>query len=91
MDELCRSGTFGIITIDSVAALVPRAELEKDIGDPVVGTSARMMSSGLKRIAASASRHNCTVIFINQLRMKIGVLYGNPEVRQHDYLVPCNL
>lgn len=80
VDDLCRSGAIGIIAVDSVAALVPRAELEKDIGEPTMGTAARMMSQGLKRIAASASKFNCTVIFINQLRMKIGVVYGNPEV-----------
>jgi len=76
----CRSGGVDIITVDSVAALVPRAELDKDIGDPTVGLQARMMSAGLRRIAASASRTGTTVVFINQLRMKIGVMFGNPEV-----------
>jgi recombination protein RecA len=81
VDELARSGVFGLVLVDSVSALIPRAELEREMGDPSVGTQARLMSVGLKRIAQAASRHKCTVIFINQLRMKIGVMFGNPEVR----------
>jgi RecA/RadA recombinase len=80
-DRLIRTGVFGVVVVDSVSALIPRSELERLMGDPSVGTQARLMSGGLKRIAQSAARHNCTVIFINQIRYKIGVLYGNPEVR----------
>ena len=78
---MCRSGAVGVILVDSVSALIPRTEMERDMGDPQVGTQARLMSNGLKRINQAANRHGTTVIFINQLRMKIGVMYGNPEAR----------
>lgn len=81
VEDLCRSGGAGVILVDSVSALIPRTEMERDMGDPQVGTQARLMSNGLKRINQAANRHNTTVIFINQLRMKIGVMYGNPEER----------
>jgi len=65
--------------IDSVAALIPRVELEGEVGDTVVGALARLMSQAMRRLAGAISKNNCTVIFINQLRQKIGVMYGNPE------------
>ena len=67
------------LVVDSVAALIPRAELDGEIGDTVVGMLARLMSQAMRRLAGAISRNNCTVIFINQLRQKIGVMYGNPE------------
>ncbi|MDR2671726.1 MAG: recombinase RecA [Coriobacteriales bacterium] len=79
-DMLVRSGAIDAIVIDSVAALVPRAEIEGDIGDSTVGLQARLMSQALRKLAGSLSRSNTTCIFINQLREKIGVSYGNPEV-----------
>jgi recombination protein RecA len=78
-ETLIRSNAVDVIAIDSVAALVPRAELEGDIGDPTVAMQARLMSQALRRITGSVSRSNCTVIFTNQLRSKIGVMFGNPE------------
>jgi recombination protein RecA len=68
-----------VLVIDSVAALVPRAEIEGEMGDSHVGLQARLMSQALRKITGSISRSNCTVIFINQIRMKIGVMYGSPE------------
>jgi len=68
------------VAIDSVAALVPRAEIEGDIGDSFVATQARLMSQALRRLTGAISRSNCTIIFTNQLRMKIGVMFGNPEI-----------
>ncbi|MBF0312010.1 MAG: recombinase RecA [Oligoflexia bacterium] len=78
-DMLVRSGAVDLLIIDSVAALVPRAELDGDMGDSHMGVQARLMSQALRKLTASISRSNCTVIFINQLRQKIGVMYGNPE------------
>ena len=68
-----------VVVVDSVAALIPRSELEGEIGDSVVGVLARLMSQAMRRLAGAISKNNCTVIFINQLRQKIGVMYGNPE------------
>ena len=79
VDVLVRSGAVGAIVIDSVAALVPRAEIEGDMGDSHVGLQARLMSQALRKLTAAISRSNTTVIFINQLREKIGVMFGNPE------------
>ncbi len=78
-DTLVRSGAVDVLVIDSVAALVPRAELEGEMGDVHVGLQARLMSQALRKLTGSISRSRCTVIFINQLRMKIGVMFGNPE------------
>ena len=78
-DQLVRSGAVDIIVIDSVAALVPRAEIEGEMGDAHVGLQARLMSQALRKLTGSISRSNCVVIFINQIRMKIGVMFGNPE------------
>ena len=79
VDTLVRSGAIDILVIDSVAALVPRAEIEGEMGDSHVGLQARLMSQSLRKLTGSIQRSNCLVIFINQLRMKIGVMYGNPE------------
>jgi recombination protein RecA len=76
---LVRSGAVDVVVVDSVAALVPRSEVEGDIGDASVGVVARLMSQALRKLAGSISKTNCIVIFINQLREKIGVVYGNPE------------
>ena len=78
-ESLVRSGAIDVIVVDSVAALIPRAELEGEVGDTVVGMLARLMSQAMRRLAGAISKNNCTVIFINQLRQKIGVMYGNPE------------
>ena len=78
-DTLVRSGAVDVLVIDSVAALTPRAELEGEMGDSHVGLQARLMSQALRKLTASISKSNCMVIFINQIRMKIGVMYGNPE------------
>jgi recombination protein RecA len=78
-DTLVRSNAVDVLVIDSVAALVPRAEIEGEMGDTHVGLQARLMSQALRKITGSISRSNCTVIFINQIRMKIGVMYGSPE------------
>ena len=78
-ESLVRSGAIDVLVVDSVAALIPRAELDGEIGDTVVGMLARLMSQAMRRLAGAISRNNCTVIFINQLRQKIGVMYGNPE------------
>jgi recombination protein RecA len=78
-DTLVRSGAIDVLVIDSVAALVPRAELEGEMGDSHVGLHARLMSQALRKLTGSVSKSNCIVIFINQIRMKIGVMFGNPE------------
>ena len=78
-DTLVRSNAIDILIVDSVAALVPRAEIEGEMGDSHVGLQARLMSQSLRKLTGSISKSKCLVIFINQLRMKIGVMYGNPE------------
>lgn len=78
-DHLIRSGAIDILVIDSVAALTPKAEIEGDMGDSKMGLQARLMSQALRKLTASISRTNCICIFINQLREKIGVMFGNPE------------
>ena len=78
-DALVRSGAVDAIVVDSVAALVPKQEIEGEMGDTFVGLQARLMSQALRKLAGTISKTNCVVIFINQLRMKIGVMYGNPE------------
>jgi recombination protein RecA len=78
-DTLVRSGAVDILVVDSVAALVPKAELEGEMGDTHVGLQARLMSQALRKLTGSISRSRCMVIFINQIRMKIGVMFGNPE------------
>ena len=79
-ESLVRSGAIDVIVIDSVAALVPRAEIEGEMGDSHVGLQARLMSQALRKLAGAISKSNCVAIFINQLREKVGVIYGNPEV-----------
>ena len=79
-DTLVRSGAIDIIVVDSVAALTPRAEIEGEMGDSFVGLHARLMSQALRKLAGAINKTNCIVIFINQLREKVGVMYGNPEV-----------
>jgi recombination protein RecA len=78
-DTLVRSGAIEVLVIDSVAALVPRAELEGEMGDQLPGLQARLMSQALRKLTSSISKSKCLVIFINQIRMKIGVMFGNPE------------
>ena len=78
-DALVRSGAVDAVVVDSVAALTPRAEIEGEMGDTFVGLQARLMSQALRKLAGTIAKTNCVVIFINQLRMKIGVMYGNPE------------
>jgi len=78
-DTLVRSGAIDVLVVDSVAALTPRAEIEGEMGDNQPGLQARLMSQALRKLTASISRSNCMVIFINQIRMKIGVMYGSPE------------
>src|SRR5690348_7193174 len=79
VDTLVRSNAIDVLVVDSVAALVPRAEIEGEMGDSHVGLQARLMSQSLRKLTGSISRSRCMVIFINQVRMKIGVMYGNPE------------
>ncbi|NQZ96611.1 MAG: recombinase RecA [Myxococcales bacterium] len=79
VDVLLRSGAIDLVVIDSVAALTPRAEIEGEMGDHHVGLQARLMSQALRKLTATVSKSNATVIFINQIRMKIGVMFGNPE------------
>ena len=79
-EALVRSGAIDVVVVDSVAALAPRAEIEGDMGDSHVGLLARLMSQALRKLAGSIAKTNCIVIFINQLREKVGVVYGNPEV-----------
>ena len=78
-DTMVRSGAVDIVVVDSVAALVPKAEIEGDMGDSHVGLQARLMSQALRKLTASVSKSNCLLIFINQIRMKIGVMFGSPE------------
>jgi recombination protein RecA len=78
-DTLVRSGAVSLVIVDSVAALTPKAELEGDMGDAQVGSQARLMSQAMRKLTGSISRSNCMVIFINQIRMKIGVMFGSPE------------
>jgi recombination protein RecA len=78
-ETLVRSGAIDVVVVDSVAALVPRSEIEGEMGDSSVGVVARLMSQALRKLAGSISKTNCIVVFINQLREKIGVMYGNPE------------
>jgi len=78
-DNLIRSGAIDIVVIDSVAALTPRSEIEGEMGDSKMGLHARLMSQALRKLTSSISKTNCTVVFINQLREKIGVMFGNPE------------
>lgn len=78
-DTLVRSGAIDLIVIDSVAALVPKAEIDGEMGDSHMGLQARLMSQALRKLTGSISKTNCTIIFINQIRMKIGVMFGNPE------------
>ncbi len=79
-DQLVRSGAVDVVVVDSVAALVPRAEIEGEMGDSYVGLQARLMSQALRKLTGSIGKTNCICIFINQLREKVGVMYGNPEV-----------
>ena len=79
VDTLVRSGAVSLVVVDSVAALTPKSEIEGDMGDATVGAQARLMSQAMRKLTASISRSNCMVIFINQIRMKIGVMFGNPE------------
>ena len=76
---MVRSGAIDIVVVDSVAALVPKAEIDGDMGDSHVGLQARLMSQALRKLTAVISKSNCTVVFINQLREKVGVMFGNPE------------
>jgi len=78
-DTLVRSGAVNVVVVDSVAALTPKSELEGDMGDSSVGVQARLMSQAMRKLTGSISRSNCMVIFINQIRMKIGVMFGSPE------------
>jgi recombination protein RecA len=78
-DMLVRSGAVDVVVVDSVAALVPKAEIEGDMGDSHVGTQARLMSQALRKLTSTVARSNCLLIFINQIRMKIGVMFGSPE------------
>ncbi|MFT3689739.1 recombinase RecA [Paenirhodobacter sp.] len=79
VDTLVRSGAVSMVVVDLVAALTPKAEIEGDMGDATVGAQARLMSQAMRKLTASIGRSNCMVIFINQIRMKIGVMFGNPE------------
>jgi len=79
VDSLVRSGSIDLVVVDSVAALTPRAEIEGDMGDQLPGLQARLMSQALRKLAGSIKKTNCMVIFINQIRMKIGVMFGSPE------------
>ena len=79
VDTLVRSGAVSMVVVDSVAALTPKSELEGDMGDSSVGVQARLMSQAMRKLTSSISRSNCMVIFINQIRMKIGVMFGSPE------------
>ena len=78
-ETMVRSGAIDIVVVDSVAALVPKAEIDGDMGDSHVGLQARLMSQALRKLTAAISRSNCVVVFINQLREKVGVMFGNPE------------
>ena len=78
-DTLVRSGAVDVLVVDSVAALTPKAELEGEMGDMQPGMQARLMSKALRKLTASISKSKCMVVFINQIRMKIGIMFGNPE------------
>src|ERR1700733_779391 len=78
-DMLVRSGAVDLVIVDSVAALVPKAEIEGDMGDSHVGTQARLMSQALRKLTSNVARSSCLLVFINQIRMKIGVMFGSPE------------
>ncbi len=78
-ETMVRSGAVDIVIVDSVAALVPKAEIDGEMGDSHVGLQARLMSQALRKLTAVISKSNCIVIFINQLREKVGVMFGNPE------------
>ena len=88
-EALVRSGAIDVVVVDSVAALTPRAEIEGDMGDSHVGLLARLMSQALRKLAGSIAKTNCVVIFINQLREKVGVMYGNPEVTTGGRALKC--
>merc|ERR1711915_506011 len=79
VDQLIRSSAVDLVVVDSVAALTPRAEIEGEMGDHVIGSQARLMSQAMRKITGNIGKSGCTVIFLNQLRLKIGVTYGNPE------------
>ncbi len=79
LETMVRSGALDIVIVDSVAALVPKAEIDGDMGDSHVGVQARLMSQALRKLTGVINKTNCVVIFINQLREKIGVMFGNPE------------
>lgn len=79
-DTLIRSGAVDLVVLDSVAALVPRAELEGEMGDQQIALQARLMSQALRKLTGSLSKSNCTIIFLNQIRQKVGVIFGSPEV-----------
>ena len=83
-EHLVRSGAVDVVVVDSVAALVPRAEIEGEMGDTHVGLQARLMSQALRKLTGAISKSNSTVIFTNQLREKVGVMFGNPETTQVD-------
>ena len=78
-ETLVRSGAIDVLVVDSVAALVPRAEIEGDMGDPQMGLQARLMSQALRKLTGTIAKSHTIVVFINQIRMKIGVMFGNPE------------
>src|SRR6185369_3360790 len=78
-ETLVKSGAIDVLVVDSVAALVPRAEIDGDMGDPQMGLQARLMSQALRKLTGTIAKSNTIVIFINQIRMKIGILFGNPE------------
>ena len=88
-ETMVRSGAVDIVIVDSVAALVPKAEIEGDMGDSHVGLHARLMSQALRKLTAAISRSNCVVIFINQLREKVGVMFGNPETTTGGRALKC--
>ncbi|MDO5564674.1 MAG: recombinase RecA [Eubacteriales bacterium] len=79
LETMVRSGALDIVVVDSVAALVPRAEIDGDMGDATMGAQARLMSQAMRKLTAIVSKSNCTVVFINQLRQKLGIMFGNPE------------
>ena len=85
-ETMVRSGAVDIVIVDSVAALVPRAEIDGDMGDAHVGLQARLMSQALRKLTAVIGKSNCVVIFINQLREKVGVMFGNPETVSYTHL-----
>jgi recombination protein RecA len=90
-DTLVRSGAVEILVVDSVAALTPKAELEGEMGDSLPGLQARLMSQAMRKLTASISKSNCMVIFINQIRMKIGVMFGSPETTTGSSMLRCGL